>query len=220
MIDFVGGQEDLAQRRLRAIGDARHRFAEDKLRMLRAVRFAATFGFSLDRRDASGHCRHGRRNPRRQPRADRHGNAADAGRSQPCGRRATDVGDRGWPPPSCRKSCPATKPSGAGSTTRWRGFRGWRLTPHFPLALAALLYPFVDAEGAAAVCGRWRLSNKETERVGWLVGQHASLLDARAMRWSALQPLLVAEGIDDLLALTEAGSSAGAAAAADTAARC
>ena len=86
VIDFVGGQEDLAQRRLRAIGDARQRFAEDKLRMLRAVRFAATFAFSLDERDASGHCRHGRRNPRRQPRADRHGNAADAGRSQPCGR--------------------------------------------------------------------------------------------------------------------------------------
>ena len=79
----------------------------------------------------------------------------------------------------------------------------------FPLGLAALLYPFVDAEGAAAVCERWRLSNKETERVGWLVEHHAALLDAQAMRWSMLQPLLVAEGIDDLLALTEAGSSAG-----------
>ena len=80
--------------------------------------------------------------------------------------------------------------------------------------MAALLYPFVDAEGAAAVCERWRLSNKETERVGWLVEHHAALLDAQAMRWSMLQPLLVAEGIDDLLALTEAGSPAGAAAAA------
>ena len=40
------------------------------------------------------------------------------------------------------------------------------------------------------------------------------LADAPAMRWSALQPLLVAEGIGDLLALMEAGSPAGAAAAA------
>ena len=84
----------------------------------------------------------------------------------------------------------------------------------FPLALAAVMSPFVDAEGAMAVCDRWRLSNKETERIVWLVRHHAALLDAAAIRWSMLQPLLVAEGIEDLLALTEAGSSAGAAAAA------
>ena len=39
VIDFVGGQEDLKARRLRAIGDADARFAEDHLRLLRAVRF-------------------------------------------------------------------------------------------------------------------------------------------------------------------------------------
>ena len=48
VIDFVGGQQDLAERRVRAIGCARDRFAEDKLRMLRAVRFAAAFDFTLD----------------------------------------------------------------------------------------------------------------------------------------------------------------------------
>ena len=48
VIDFVGGQRDLAERRLRAIGCARDRFAEDKLRMLRAVRFAAALDFALD----------------------------------------------------------------------------------------------------------------------------------------------------------------------------
>ena len=53
VIDFVGGQEDLARRRLRAIGDARHRFGEDKLRMLRAVRFAAAFA-SARRGNACG----------------------------------------------------------------------------------------------------------------------------------------------------------------------
>ena len=42
VLDFVGGREDLANRVLRAIGDPRRRFAEDKLRLLRAVRFAAT----------------------------------------------------------------------------------------------------------------------------------------------------------------------------------
>ena len=48
LLDFVGGQADLAAGLLRAIGDPSARFAEDKLRMLRAVRFAATHGFTLD----------------------------------------------------------------------------------------------------------------------------------------------------------------------------
>lgn len=48
VIDYVGGQQDLESRIVRAIGDPRQRFAEDKLRMLRAVRFAATFEFALD----------------------------------------------------------------------------------------------------------------------------------------------------------------------------
>ena len=48
MIDFVGGQEDLARRVIRAVGPPAERFAEDKLRMLRAVRFSAAFGFSLE----------------------------------------------------------------------------------------------------------------------------------------------------------------------------
>ena len=48
VIDYVGGQEDLQRGLVRAIGDPAARFAEDKLRMLRAVRFAATFQFALD----------------------------------------------------------------------------------------------------------------------------------------------------------------------------
>lgn len=48
VIDFVGGQEDLKQRVLRSIGVAADRFREDKLRLLRAVRFAGRFGFELD----------------------------------------------------------------------------------------------------------------------------------------------------------------------------
>jgi len=47
-LDFVGGQEDLNRRVIRAIGDAEARFNEDKLRLLRAVRFAATLEFEID----------------------------------------------------------------------------------------------------------------------------------------------------------------------------
>lgn len=48
VIDFVGGQEDLQRGIIRTIGDAKQRFSEDKLRMLRAVRFAARFEYEID----------------------------------------------------------------------------------------------------------------------------------------------------------------------------
>ena len=48
VIDFVGGQEDLARKLIRAIGVASQRFAEDRLRMLRAVRFASALGFEIE----------------------------------------------------------------------------------------------------------------------------------------------------------------------------
>jgi poly(A) polymerase len=48
VLDFVGGRKDLEERIVRAIGDPEHRFAEDKLRMLRAVRFAARFEYTIE----------------------------------------------------------------------------------------------------------------------------------------------------------------------------
>jgi len=48
VLDYVGGRADLRAKLVRAIGDPRQRFAEDKLRMLRAVRFAARFGFQIE----------------------------------------------------------------------------------------------------------------------------------------------------------------------------
>ncbi|MGH8048513.1 MAG: CCA tRNA nucleotidyltransferase, partial [Chthoniobacterales bacterium] len=48
VIDFVGGRADIEARIVRAIGDPRERFAEDKLRVLRGVRFAARLGFEIE----------------------------------------------------------------------------------------------------------------------------------------------------------------------------
>src|SRR6185437_2808057 len=47
-IDYVGGQDDLRARVLRAIGDPAQRFEEDKLRMLRAARMATRFELDID----------------------------------------------------------------------------------------------------------------------------------------------------------------------------
>lgn len=48
VLDWVGGQNDLAAGLIRAVGDARVRFQEDRLRLLRAVRFAARLGFRIE----------------------------------------------------------------------------------------------------------------------------------------------------------------------------
>jgi poly(A) polymerase len=48
VLDYVGGQKDLEAGIIRAIGEPERRFAEDKLRMLRAVRFAARFGYKIE----------------------------------------------------------------------------------------------------------------------------------------------------------------------------
>jgi len=48
VLDYVGGQQDLRDGIIRAIGEPERRFEEDKLRMLRAVRFAARFEYAID----------------------------------------------------------------------------------------------------------------------------------------------------------------------------
>jgi poly(A) polymerase len=50
VIDFVGGRADLGAKLIRAIGDAAQRFSEDRLRMLRAVRFATVLDYKIDAR--------------------------------------------------------------------------------------------------------------------------------------------------------------------------
>jgi poly(A) polymerase/tRNA nucleotidyltransferase (CCA-adding enzyme) len=52
LVDPFGGQRDLEARIVRAVGEPRERFAEDALRMLRAVRFATRLGFVIDPRTA------------------------------------------------------------------------------------------------------------------------------------------------------------------------
>lgn len=48
--DYVGGKKDLEKQIIRAIGDPHERFTEDRLRMIRAVRFSARFGFPIEQK--------------------------------------------------------------------------------------------------------------------------------------------------------------------------
>ena len=48
IIDIFGGQQDLAERRIRTVGAATERFSEDALRIMRALRFSSVLGFAID----------------------------------------------------------------------------------------------------------------------------------------------------------------------------
>lgn len=50
VIDFVEGEADLKQHLIRAVGEAKTRFEEDKLRLLRAIRFASQLGFQIEQK--------------------------------------------------------------------------------------------------------------------------------------------------------------------------
>ena len=58
VLDLVGGRKDLESGIIRAIGDPEQRFAEDKLRMLRAIRFAARFEYEIEQQTLAAIKRH------------------------------------------------------------------------------------------------------------------------------------------------------------------
>ena len=54
LVDIFGGMQDLKEKTIRCVGNARARFGEDALRILRAVRFAAQLGFSIEEETKQG----------------------------------------------------------------------------------------------------------------------------------------------------------------------
>lgn len=206
VIDYVGGREDLAKGVIRAIGDPYQRFEEDKLRLLRAVRFAATFDFHLQAQTFEAVCRMAPGivtvSPERIA-AEMERMLVDQHR-----RRAVELlVDTGL----AAAILPEIVPHSPAQDTRLSdtlAILHHLREPGFPLALAALVHLPVDAAGAGEVCRRWRLSNRQTDRVTWLVENHAVLAGARAMQWSRLQPLVIADGFHDLVALEEAAALA------------
>ena len=212
VIDYVGGREDLAAHLIRAIGNARDRFTEDKLRMLRAVRFAATFDFSLDDESRAAIL---------DMAAEIHIVSPEriavemrrmlAGPNRAIGVRLlleTGLAAELLPEIAPRDDSQQRK---INETLEYLARLGDSCG--FPAALAAMLLRFIDFKAADDVCRRWKLSNEERDRVCWLVQNRDALLDAADMPWSKLQPLLIADGIGDLLTLTEHSSPAGAEAA-------
>ncbi len=210
VIDFVGGVDDLGRGIVRAIGEPRARFQEDKLRLLRAVRFTAAFEFTLDPRTREAVEAMARevgvvsieRIAEEMRRMLTHANRAASVNL------LREVGLLEQILPELTMANDATTTAvGRDGETAWLAAvtaLGLLVEPRFPLALAMLLHAFVDGAGAWAIARRWKLSNDESRRVRWLVEQQTGLVGARQMPWSRLQPLLTGAGSEELLALHEA----------------
>jgi len=202
VIDFVGGEQDLRAGILRAIGDPAERFHEDKLRMIRAVRFAAAFELRLDPATEDVIRRMAPQivavSPERIA-AEMQRILVDAHRARAVRMLLqTHLATAILP-----EVVPAGEP-GQGRLEATLAVLDRLPQPSFPLALAALVHGWVDPAGAEAICRRWRLSNEQAGRVAWLVAHRGVLPKARSMPWSKLQNVLVAEGIGELLDFEEA----------------
>jgi tRNA nucleotidyltransferase/poly(A) polymerase len=216
VLDFVGGRADLAAGVVRAIGVPALRFGEDHLRMLRAVRFAAVFGFVIEAEtraalERMAHLVAGV-SPERVA-AELRGMVSRPGR-----RRALELLDATGlarevlaevaPGPGL----PADRPYAWATATAVVDALD---EPDLPLAVAAL----AEDVGAAAIpplAGRLRLATRETKKAAWLQaavgevgGSTAAGLASRP--WSSLQPLVAHEHAVALADLLRARAACGVA---------
>ena len=193
--DFVAGRTDLAAGIVRAIGVPAMRFGEDHLRMLRAIRFAAFFGFALEEetRSAIERMTHlvATVSPERIA-AELRGMVSRTGR-----RRALELLlDTGLAGEVLVEVAPGP---GAADDRRERYLEAARIIdaldePSLPQALAALAEG-CDPGVTGLVATRLRLSNQESKTAAWLhdaladVGR-ATAADLRQAPWSSVQPWL------------------------------
>jgi poly(A) polymerase len=234
VVDHVGGLADLEQRVLRAIGDPEERFREDKLRLLRAVRFAARFGMKIEPNTRAAVRAMAAQvavvSPERIAQELRR-MMLHASRA-----RAIDMAmDSGLipailPPLAEMKGLFQGKPVQPEGDLWDHTILVLRLLerPSFVVAFAALVHdvgkPFTRAnpQGRASfhnhdhvgsriadgLCRSLRLSNSERERINWLVAYHQYLGEAKRLREAKLKRVLAQPGIEELLELHRADALA------------
>ena len=205
VIDYVGGKEDLKARVVRAIGDPNERIDEDKLRMLRAVRFAATFDFKLESATLAA--------------VQRHASEIDAVSGERIGaemRRMLAGPNRAVAFELLRTSRLLEEILPDGESL-YANPENWELTlaalrllaePDFSAAAAIALQPIVNQQGVAVIAGRWKLSNDEKKSIDWICKNQKTLAAAHQKSWSEVQPLLLKPDVNRTLAVVSAFASA------------
>jgi len=213
VLDYVGGERDLQAGILRAIGDPRARMTEDKLRMLRAVRFAATLDFELDPvtaaavRELSAEILvvSWERIAQELRKMLRHRHRRRAVRlTQQLGLLQRIVPELG--PLIGERESPEW--AHALDTLDLLG------SPRFEAAAAVLLQALPprpesrarhadDAGTVLGVCRRWRLSNAETDDIAWLVEHRRAFDGAEQLPLSRLKRLLAQPLAEEALLIAE-----------------
>lgn len=196
VIDYVGGQQDLRAKLVRAIGVPDERFAEDRLRMLRAVRFAASLGFELD--STTGEA------------IRRHAPSITDVSPERIGAEIKRMLTESDPPRALRLLMattllphvlpPLSEPAVESACDRL----GKLTSPTASLALAATLADIAKPSEIAKTGRTPKWTNKEVERAAWLVENRRGLDGAESGKWSEVQPLLAADGGAELVALRRA----------------
>ncbi|MBC8117031.1 MAG: CCA tRNA nucleotidyltransferase, partial [Candidatus Saccharimonas sp.] len=200
VLDFVGGEADLAARVIRAIGDPHERMREDKLRMLRAVRFAATLDFALDEITAAAV----------REMADEIVVVSQERIAQELRRMLVDPHRR-----RAVELCADVRllnvilpelggerePEGIRPPLRKLDELTLLQQPSFELAFATLLHSLPARPVVYDICHRLRLSNDETDRIEWLVAHQDDLADAPSQMPARLKRTLAHPYRDDLIAL-------------------
>ena len=212
VIDFVGGQEDLQAGILRAIGDADARIDEDKLRMLRAVRFAATYELTIEPGTLAAVQRHA--DELRIVSAERIAEEMRRMLRHAQRRRAVEL---------LRESrlLPVVLPEvefAASNNDVWERMLeildALAVSGSFESALAVLLST-AQIDGtengvkvASEVATRWRLSNDERNRTTLLLKHENLIRRAADAPWPQVQRVLILPGAEELVDYCEAIANA------------
>jgi poly(A) polymerase len=239
VIDYVGGRADLDARIVRAIGDPRHRFEEDKLRVLRGIRFAARLGFEIEAETWEAI---------REYAPQIHVVSAERIREElvrifthPSRVRGFDLLDASGllrellPEVEALKGCeqpPEFHPEGDVFVHTRIMLDMLPADVSVPLVLGVLFHDlgkpptyqvdetgrirfngheYVSAEITRGIMGRLRFSNAEIEATETIVRNHMAFKDVQQMRVAKLKRFLARETIDDELELhrVDCGSSHG-----------
>jgi tRNA nucleotidyltransferase/poly(A) polymerase len=199
VVDYVGGRDDLERKLIRAIGDPRLRLSEDKLRMLRAVRFAATFRFAIE--PATFAAIQGMAAEVNTVSAERIGAELRRMLVDPNRAIALDLLRETKLLARVLPELDLLDDSAFGATRRILAALD---KPTLALALAALLSQAGDSHSPGTVGRRLRYTNREIERATWLLTHLPVLHDAPHAPWPRLQRVLVHDGSSELIALATA----------------
>ena len=200
VVDYVGGQQDLQRRIIRAIGEPRSRIGEDKLRMLRAVRFAATFDFAIEPQTL--HAIQEMAGEITTVSAERIGMEIRRMLLDPNRAGALHLLRETKLLPHVLPEIESLSSPAFEDTAR---VLAALRAPTLPLALAALLFLAPRSSLLAPNVGRrLRYTNKEIERAAWLLQHLPHIGQAHELPWPRLQRMLIHDGALELLALHEA----------------